>query len=90
MEAIYWILLAVVYVSVSAAVSIFLFKRDDLDTFQKFAQTILSWIIPVIGAFIFWRLNKSHDIQYKAAKGFGGGTDSRGHYDSAGDGGGSD
>ncbi|GAC12721.1 hypothetical protein [Aliiglaciecola lipolytica] len=78
------------YVLASFSVSVFLIKRDDLDTFQKSVQTILVWLIPILGAIIFWRVNKSHDIAYEKTKAFGGGAGRLGAYDSAGDGGGSD
>jgi len=90
MEDTYWFLLAFLYFSINISVTVFLFKRDDLDQFRKFAQSILSWAIPFIGAIVFWRINKSHDIQYKASTDFGGGSAKSGSYDSAGDGGSGD
>lgn len=90
MESNYWIALIVTYFAVNVAVTVFLFKRDDLDKFQKYAQSTLAWLIPIIGAVIFWRINKNHDMQYKATKEFGGGAANSGGYDSSGDGGSSD
>jgi hypothetical protein len=75
------------YVLASFLVSVFLFRRDDLDTFQKSVQIVLVWLIPVLGAIILWRINKSHDISSRNGKAFGGGASNLGSYDSAGSGG---
>ena len=77
---------------INIAVTVFLFKRDDLETFQKYAQSLFVWLIPLIGAIVMWRVNRSHDVNYKRNNELGGGASSLGTYDSAGDdgGGGSD
>ncbi|MDT0629872.1 hypothetical protein [Alteromonas sp. W364] len=90
MEDFYWYLILSIYLFLNISVSVFLFKRDDLDNFQKCAQTFFTWLIPIIGALIFWQINRSHDAQYKEAKAFGGGAHKTGSYDSAGDGGSGD
>ena len=70
------------------AVSIFLLRREDLEPFQKGAQIFIVWLVPIFGSIIMWRINKSHDAEFKRKKAFGGGASSLGAYDSAGDGGG--
>lgn len=87
-EILYAILGIVVLLNV--VVSIFLLRREDLEPFQKGAQIFIVWLVPILGAVIMWRVNKSHDSESKRKKAFGGGASSLGAYDSAGDGGGSD
>jgi hypothetical protein len=77
-------------VLLNIVVSIFLIRRDDLEPFQKGAQTFVVWLVPILGAVIMRRVNKSHDSDIKRKKAFGSGAISLGGYDSAGDGGGSD
>ena len=88
MELKFWYAILSTLLIINIAVSIFLFKRDDLEPFQKVAQTTLVWFIPLLGAIIMWRVNKSHDVIYKRNKELGGGASSLGSYDSAGTGGG--
>ena len=58
------------------SVSIYLFKRNDLDRFQKIAQVIVVWLIPFIGAIGLWLFNRSHDSDNNKPSGglFGGGS----------------
>jgi hypothetical protein len=88
MELKFWYAILSTLFIINIAVSIFLFRRDDLESFQKISQTIFVWLIPLVGAIVMWRVNKSHDISYKRNKELGGGASSLGSYDSAGSGGG--
>ena len=90
MTEVFLYVVAGLYVIVSVFVSVFLIKRDDLDVFQKTVQTILVWVIPIIGAVVFWRLNKSHDLENNHTKKFGGGAGSGGYGTTSDGGGGSD
>ena len=71
---------------VNIAVSIFISKRDDLEDIQKIMQMLFVWVIPFLGAFFFWQINRNQDESSTQSKSFGGGPRSSG-YDSAGDGG---
>jgi hypothetical protein len=65
----------VVLVFLNVFVSIYLFKRADLDRFQKVAQATIVWLIPFIGAIGLWLLSRSHDSDNKPSGGsFGGGS----------------
>lgn len=60
-----WILFAV-YLSLSFAVTIIVFKRDDLETFQKVAQAIIIWLIPfavAIGIWLFYRSSDKNNVR---------------------------
>ncbi|OKY24817.1 hypothetical protein [Thalassotalea sp. PP2-459] len=46
---------------INIAVSIFLFRRDDLEKFQKVGQTIVVWLLPFVGALIMWVFNRSQE-----------------------------
>jgi hypothetical protein len=60
---------------INIAVSIYLFKRDDLEQFQKTAQIIVVWMIPFVGAIAFWLFHRSqdHDTNKPSGGAFGGG-----------------
>jgi hypothetical protein len=88
MELKFWYAIFATLLAINVSVSIFLFKRDDLEPFQKVSQIVFVWLIPLIGAIVTWRVNKSHDVSYKRNKELGGGASSLGSYDSAGSGGG--
>ncbi|MCG7639838.1 hypothetical protein [Alteromonas sp. CNT1-28] len=64
----------VTYLVLSIAVSVFLAKREDLDSVQKIAQIIIAWLIPIIGAVALWQFNKSQDQPTKKYSEFGGGN----------------
>ena len=87
MELKFWYAIFATLLAINVSVSIFLFKRDDLEPFQKVSQIVFVWLIPLIGAIVTWRVNKSHDVSYKRNKELGGGASSLGSYDSAGSGG---
>ncbi len=88
MEFEIWYAILGLSVLLKVAVSIFRLKREDLEAFQKGAQIIIVWLVPILGSIIMWRVNKSHDAEFKRKKAFGGGASSLGAYDSAADGGG--
>jgi len=52
---------AVFLVLLNIYVSVFCFRREDLDTFQKCAQSILIWMVPFIGATLVYSINTSSD-----------------------------
>lgn len=66
----------VALISLNFSVSIYLFKRSDLNRFQKIAQVIVVWLIPFFGAIGLWLFNRSHDSDNnKPSSGsFGGGS----------------
>ncbi|MAP23610.1 hypothetical protein [Marisediminitalea sp.] len=68
-----YVVMAILFI-LNASVSVFLMKRDDLDTFQKGAQMLLVWLVPFLAAIGVWLLNRSQDIQATRAKTFGGGV----------------
>jgi len=45
--------------------------RDDLESFQKFAQIIIVWLIPLIAAIGIWVFHRSNDAPLKPQKGSG-------------------
>ncbi|MEO2265812.1 hypothetical protein V1358_00505 [Pseudoalteromonas sp. YIC-656] len=55
-----WILSAV-YLLLNFLVTIIVFKRDDLETFQKVAQAIIIWLIPFAAAIGIWLFYWSSD-----------------------------
>ncbi len=56
-----WYALLIVLCLLNLFVSVFIAKRDDLERFQKIAQIIIVWLIPVIGAIGLWSFNRSND-----------------------------
>ncbi|MEC7826482.1 MAG: hypothetical protein VYD12_18215 [Pseudomonadota bacterium] len=68
-----YVVLAILFI-LNTSVSVFLMKRDDLNTFQKGAQMLLVWLVPFLAAIGVWLLNRSQDIQATRAKTFGGGV----------------
>jgi len=60
-------------------VSVFIFKRDDLERFQKIAQIIIVWLIPVVGAVGLWAFNRSNDDDSTGSDPFGGGSHDTGY-----------
>jgi hypothetical protein len=55
-------------------VSVFIAKRDDLESFQKKSQIFIVWLVPVVAALGLWLLNRSHDIKANKKRTFGGGS----------------
>ena len=72
----YWIGLAVL-VLLNSYVSIFLLRRDDLESIQKVLQIVIVWLIPLIGAIGLWLFLRSQDDNDSNKPGtgsFGGGS----------------
>jgi len=60
------------------AVSLHLYKREDLDYFQKVVQIVIVWLIPFVGAIALWLFNRSQDDDNKPTGGsFGGDSNDR-------------
>lgn len=60
-------------------VSIYLYKRNDLESFQKKVQIVVVWLIPFVGAIALWLFNRSQDDDNKPAGGaFDGGSSNSG------------
>lgn len=82
---IFWITLIVLCI-LNIAVSFFLSRRDDLETVQKIAQTIIVWLIPFLGAVGLWLFNRSQDAETsKPQKGEFGGGSANSNYVNSGD-----
>ncbi|MCV2885693.1 hypothetical protein OE749_13425 [Aestuariibacter sp. AA17] len=82
-----WTLL-VVMVFLNLLVSVMLFKRDDLDRFQKVAQTMIVWLFPMFGPLGIWLLHRGQDAEdgKRASQAFGGGSGGNSiNYSSGGD-----
>ena len=74
MEFEIWYLFIGIAIVLNISVSVFLIRRDDLETFQKGAQILIVWLIPFFAAIGLWMLNRSQDVPAKANKSFGGGA----------------
>ena len=61
-----------ILICINIAVTSFLFRLDTLNTFQKYAQTLIVWFIPFLGALMLWLFNRSDSVNTKG-KEFGGG-----------------
>ena len=70
MEYIY--LALVLIIAINSFVTVFLFRLDTLDSFQKYAQTLIVWLVPIVGALVLWLFNRNDYINHKS-KEFGGG-----------------
>ena len=53
--------LALVYVAASAATTRFLLRREDLSAESRRAQVVAVWLLPILGACLFWLLNRAYD-----------------------------
>ena len=60
-------------------VSVFIAKRGDLERFQKVAQIIVVWLIPVVGAVGLWAFNRSNDDDSTGSGPLGGGSHDTGY-----------
>ncbi len=58
---------------INVLVSVYLYRRDDLDNMQKTFQILIVWLIPYAGAIGLWLFNSSNDEICKNKKEFGGG-----------------
>jgi H+/gluconate symporter-like permease len=58
-------------------VSIYIFRHESLDQFQKVGQTIIVWLIPFVGAIVLFLFLRSQNDEITRAKPkFGGGSSS--------------
>ncbi|MEC9429181.1 MAG: hypothetical protein VX781_07300 [Pseudomonadota bacterium] len=80
-----WHFVLGIAIILNTVVSIFLVRRDDLETFQKGAQIFIVWLIPFFAAIGLWLLNRSQDMPAKAHKSFGGGPQDSSGAGSSGD-----
>lgn len=81
--AIWYLILGLVFL-LNIIVSIFLFRREDLDAIQKGLQILLVWLIPVIAAIGLWMFNRSQDELVTPKNNFGGGPQDSGNTISGG------
>lgn len=80
-----WHFVLGIAIILNTVVSIFLGRRDDLETFQKSAQIFFVWLVPFFGAIGLWLLNRSQDAPVRAHKSFGGGPQDSSGGGSSGD-----
>jgi len=73
----YFLIGIVILIVLNVAVSIYLYKRDDLENFQKIAQIVIVWLIPFVGAIALWIFNRSQDDNKPSGGSFGGGANDR-------------
>ncbi len=85
MEFEIWYVIAGIAILLNIIVSIFLARRDDLETFQKGAQIFIVWLIPFFAAIGLWLLNRSQDAPARSSKSFGGGPQDSDGVGSSGD-----
>jgi hypothetical protein len=61
-----WIIIGM-WILLNFVVTIYICKRDDLNRFQKVAQSILVWLIPIfaaIGLWVFHRNSDKNDVKH--------------------------
>ena len=68
-----WHLLVLAVLALNIIVSIFIARRDDLDTFQKTAQIVIVWLIPFIAAIGLWLFHRGNDDNSSGGGPIGGG-----------------
>ncbi|MGR3979792.1 hypothetical protein [Pseudoalteromonas sp. 1181_04] len=85
MEIKYWFIILAVVALLNLVVSIYLAKRDDLEVFQKAAQIILVWLIPIFAAIGLWLFHRSQDVPPRSSKPLGGGSSSSSNITGSGD-----
>ncbi|MDP5460658.1 hypothetical protein [Alishewanella sp. SMS8] len=71
MEFEIWYLVVGIAILLNIVVSIFLARRDDLETFQKGAQIFIVWLIPFFAAIGLCLFHRSQDAPTKKHKNFG-------------------
>ncbi|QUM88860.1 hypothetical protein HWV03_08640 [Moritella sp. 36] len=81
----YWNISFAVIALINLAASVYLAKRDDLETFQKVAQIILVWLIPIVAAIGLWLFYRSQDVPVSSSKLFGGGVNKNTNITGTGD-----
>jgi len=62
-----------ILILLNIVVSVFIAKRDDLDSFQKKTQIVIIWLVPFIAAIGFYFINRSHDVKEENKNSFRGG-----------------
>ncbi len=55
------IAVSLIYVALSVAASVFVIRRDDLSRHTKGAQCVAIWLVPILGAWFFYKANRLHD-----------------------------
>lgn len=79
MEINYGYVFVAIILILNMLVSVFIGRRHDLERFQKFAQIIIVWLIPVVAAIGLWAFYKSQDDEVKPdSNNFGGGAQDSG------------
>jgi hypothetical protein len=63
-----WYVLLIVLCQLNLYVSIFISRRDDLIKFQKIAQIIIVWLIPIIAAVGLWLFHRNSDLESSPKK----------------------
>ncbi|OCQ23776.1 hypothetical protein A7985_07500 [Pseudoalteromonas luteoviolacea] len=85
MENNYRLIIVALVALLNLVVSIYLAKRSDLESFQKVAQIILVWLIPVFAATGLWLFHRSQDIPISSSRPFGGGSSDSSNISGGGD-----
>lgn len=85
MEINYWFIILAVVVLLNLVMSIYLAKRSDLEAFQKAAQIILVWLIPIFAAIGLWLFHRTQDVPLRSVKPFGGGSSNSANITVSGD-----
>lgn len=85
MEFELWYVIVGIAILLNIVVSVFLARRDDLESFQKGAQIFIVWLIPFFAAIGLWLLNRSQDAPIRSTKSFGGGPQYSSGVSSSGD-----
>lgn len=70
----YLLVLSVLYFVLSVLATVFVVRNDEFDNAQKATQTILVWIIPMVGAVAILLIHRSLNEPSKRKKAFGGGS----------------
>lgn len=71
MEIWHLVVLAILVLNVFA--SVYIARRNDLDTFQKTAQVVIVWLIPFIAAIGLWVFHRGNDDDSSGGGPIGGG-----------------
>tara|TARA_Y100000588_G_C13912933_1_gene777997 strand:- start:292 stop:588 length:297 start_codon:yes stop_codon:yes gene_type:complete len=81
----YWFIILAFVALLNLVVSIYLAKRTDLEAFQKIAQIIIVWLIPVFAAVGLWLFHRSQDAPFSSSKPLGGGSSDSSNITGGGD-----
>ncbi|WP_213997857.1 hypothetical protein [Arsukibacterium sp.] len=85
MEFEIWYVIVGTAILLNIVVSVFLARRDDLESVQKGAQIFIVWLVPFFAAIGLWLLNRSQDAPTSPTKSFGGGPQDSSGVSSSGD-----